>query len=257
MGIPSYKLVMDEDLSLEDLRGRIEGGYRFLVFRYDIGLLFISFRRFSSAILVPPDSSISRYARLYNAITLLVGWISIPVGPLTAVRTLMFNMDGGVDVTRDVMLNIDATALANRHVSIPTTHALFSKPTKADIKAVRKAIQQDFDGDSNLKLLIYGLFINTNEPHFTIGLKVGKNDSEYQNKVLKSLYRKFRKTTYFEFLSQEEFPLEFGLLVEQGEVIYAHPEVDLEKIVSSVANRTGAEISAQDLNSLRTEPDDF
>jgi len=60
-----------------------------------------------------------------------------------------------------------------------------------------------------------------------------------------------------EDLNLKEFPLEFGLLVEQGEVIYAHPSVDLKEMVHATIHKTGAEISAQDLNSLRTKPDDF
>lgn len=89
METASYKLVLEEGMDLRVLRSRIEEGYKFVVFRYNIGILFGTFDLFSPAILVPPATSMSSYARLYNTITLLVGCISIPVGPsLWPIRSL-------------------------------------------------------------------------------------------------------------------------------------------------------------------------
>lgn len=172
-------------------------------------------------------------------------------------NTIAFNQGGGVNVTSDVMLNIDETSLAERCVSIVKTNSLFSKPSKSDITEVQKAIKKDFEGDPNLKLLVFGWFINTHTPHYTIGLQVGENPLEYQEKVQKSLYRKFRKGTYFEFLFLDQYPREVGLLVAQGKVIYADQSVNLKEVANAYKNREAAPVMATDANTLKGRPEDL
>ena len=112
-----YKLKVPDDLTLESLKACVENGYRFLVFRYDIGIGVTSFQRFSSAILVAPNERLEPYYRPYNLITMLIGWFCFPLGPVTAIKTIIFNANGGVDLTGDIMLNITEEKLASKNVS--------------------------------------------------------------------------------------------------------------------------------------------
>lgn len=230
MKTAAYRLVVKEEMDLDGLRDRIAAGYTFRVFRYNVGLLFLSFTLFSPAILIAPDEKYGSHNTLYNIITALIGWISIPAGPAVAVKTILLNNDGGLDVTSHVMLNINKANWREKRVEIHITNELFIKPDRADIKELRKAIQKDFEGDSGLHLLAFGLFINTNSPHFVIGLHVDGNPNDYQEKVRKSVYRKFQKRTVFEFLFLEENPSQVGLLIDQGKVIYAKHSLNLEQL---------------------------
>ena len=49
---------------------------------------------------------------LFTAISLLVGWWGIPWGPIYTVQTMVMNLKGGKDVTREVIaaLNPPRTA---------------------------------------------------------------------------------------------------------------------------------------------------
>lgn len=254
MKTAAYRLVVKEEMDLNDLRDRIAAGYTFRVFRYNVGLLFMSFTLFSPAILIAPDEKYGSHNALYNIITLLLGWISIPVGPAVAVQTLLLNSRGGLDVTSDVMLNINRSNWAEKRVEIHVTNELFTKPDKADIREVKKAIQKDFEGDPNLELLVFGLFINTNSPHFVIGLKVLGDRADYQEKVQKSLYRKFQKRTYFEFLFLEENRFEVGLLVDQGEVIYANSSLNLAELRQPAHNNGFGPVDTTLRSTVRRKP---
>ena len=165
---------------------------------------------------------ISKYRLGYNLLTIFFGWWCIPPGIVNSIRSLNINKLGGIDITEDIMLNINNDAIINREVELKVTHQIFCKPVKSDLKSFKIALLRDFDPDYNVRKLIVGLFINTKKgeaPHFTVGIKVNKNLESYIEKIRESLYTEFYKRTYFEFIDLSE-NTEINMLFEkQGESI--------------------------------------
>ncbi len=117
------------------------------------------------------------------------------------------------------MNNIDAQSLTNQEIEITKTNQLFCKPDKWDLKAFRKAILQDFQTDESVETLIVGWYINTDSPHFVIGLQVGCYFESYMYKIRTSLYKQFTKHSRFEFIDLTENKELTALLEKQCEVI--------------------------------------
>ena len=226
----SFRLKIPDGMTLESLKQSVENGFTFHVFRYDIGIGFMSFERFSSAVLIPPGESMSAYNRPYNITTILIGWFCIPLGPLTAIKTILFNSKGGIDVTGDIMLNIDEESLARKHVVLEKTHDLFLKPDGFDIKTVKKVMWADYEGNEDIEELIFAEYINTVEPYYMLGLNVSEElQEEYTRRIRESFYKKFMKKTRIEFMypNNDEEPEVFDLLRQQGAgILYRGHRVD-------------------------------
>ncbi len=210
--IAKTKIRLDKEYTLNELEDTINKGAKFIVYQYCISLIFaVTLRRFSPAILVSPNETeyISNLKRKYNRISLIFGWWCFPWGPIRTVQSLKVNKKGGVDVTDDIMLNINDSSIKDGEVILQYTNQFFTIPAKADLNAFKKSILRDFERDYNIKELIVGLFINTEKnqaPFFTIGLRLGNNDNHqnYIENLKKSLYKKFFKTTHFEFIDLSE-----------------------------------------------------
>ena len=215
------KIKIEQQLTLEKLQIEINNGSKFIVFQYCISLIFVvTLRRFSTAFLIKPNTSISKYKINYNIITILFGWWGFTWGPIYSVKSLSLNRKGGLDITKDIMLNITEEDLILNTVDLKITNEIFCKPDKWDKKSFIKTIQKDFEKDNNIKQIVIGLFINTEEgiaPYYTIGLKVDKNYEKYIEPIKSVLYSEFRKHTYFEFVDLTEDNDIYRLLEIQGE----------------------------------------
>jgi len=215
-----YKIFIESDITLENLKEQINNGSKFIAFGYCVSILFaVTQRRFSPAFLIKENEDISKYKRKYNLITIFFGWWGFPWGPIHSIRTLHVNKSGGVDITEDIMLNIDDEALIKREVEMKLTNQLFCKPDRLDTTAFKKALLRDFKGDINIKKMAVGFFINTDSPFYTIGLQVDSNFESYIERVKKSLYTGFHKRTHFEFIDLSESTETNLLFVKQCEFI--------------------------------------
>lgn len=209
-----YKIIIEENISLQDLQKQIEQGKRFVVFRYCFSLIKITVNRFSKAYLIDKNTNIRKLKRKYDLVTIFFGWWGIPYGPTNSLRALRTNNSGGIDVTGDIMLNIDEDALEKREVEVDETNELFCKPNSSDIKAFRKAILKGFGEDFNVKKIGVALYINTKSPYYVVGFKVARDYNSYPEKAKKFLYKEFYRSSTFEFTNLEE-PGDENLLFEQ------------------------------------------
>jgi hypothetical protein len=217
------RLIIKEQLTLEELNKAIEYGGKFVTFQYCISIFFaVTLKRFSPAILIRNHEELLHYKRKYDLLSLVFGWWGIPWGPVYTIRSLRINRKGGLDITEDIMLNLTDENLGQNEVELIKAGNLFSKPDKWDKKAFVKAISKDFELDYNVKQLIVGLYINTGEgvaPYYTIGLRVDKDFENYVERVKEALYTQFRKHAYFEFLNLNEEEEIIRRLEKQGEYI--------------------------------------
>lgn len=213
-----YKIAgIEKGLTLEDVRKRIDKGGEFVVFPYTISIITMTFRLFSRAYLIADRSEIKKLRRKYIFLTILFGWWGLPWGPIYSIKAL--RLSGGVDMTGDIMLNIDEDSFNSRRVELIKTEDLFCQPNKQDIKAFKKMVEKYFERDYTLRKLVVGWSINTESPHHTVGISTDADFDDCTAKVQEALYAYFRRHTYFEFINLREDTFERPLLEKQGVVI--------------------------------------
>ena len=86
-----------------DLEKEISGGGRFVYFAYTISLLFVTFRDVSDVYLIRSGEGTTGKSLLFTVVTFLVGWWGIPWGPKFTVQAIRTNLQGGKDITNEVM----------------------------------------------------------------------------------------------------------------------------------------------------------
>lgn len=219
----TMKIDIKEAMTLQELEQKIREGYRFVTFQYCLSFIAFTQRRFSKAHLISNPDDIKTYSKKYNLISSFWGWWAIPWGPIYTFKTFEVNKKGGIDVTDDIMLNINEESLKNREVELTKTNQLFIKPNKWSLKAFEKSILQDFQFDSNVENIVVGIYINTEDdvaPFLTVGLKI-KDDKfkEYLDLVKESLSKEFIKHTYFEFIDLSTNDDLNEIFISQGEII--------------------------------------
>lgn len=214
------KIIINQDYTLDQLIKEVEKGGRFVVFQYCISILFaVTLKRLSSPIFIPKEEDDKNLIRKYNWISRIFGWWGIPWGPIYTIKSLSINKQGGIDVTEDIMLNLNEECLNNREVEMIVLSEIFEKPGKWDLKAFNKSLVADFGSNISYKEIVIGLFTNTNdgvEPHYVIGLKTNKTLDQAVQEIEKSLFKQFRKHTYFAFKDLNENDEMNSLLIKQG-----------------------------------------
>jgi hypothetical protein len=101
-----YKLIIDDQISLDQLQKQVEKGGTFVMYQYCISILFaVSLRRFSPAYFIPANESKSKYKAKYNRLSSIFGWWGIPWGIVYTLSSYKINRNGGIDVTEDILYN--------------------------------------------------------------------------------------------------------------------------------------------------------
>ena len=97
-----------EGLSHHDINNELQAGGKFVVYRYCISLLFITFRRNSEVYFVRSTEKAAIKGLSYTLLTLVMGWWGIPWGPIYTIGSLSTNLGGGKDVTKEILTAINA-----------------------------------------------------------------------------------------------------------------------------------------------------
>lgn len=217
--IIKHKIVVPEELSLEQLQRQIEIGGKFIIYEYCISLFFaVSLQRFSPAFFIPVGEPQTKYKRKYDTLSSIFGWWAIPWGISKTLNGFKVNKGGGIDVTDDILLNLNEESLKQGVVEIHTTKSLFISPDKWDTAALNKTIKKDFSHNPNIRKIVVGLFVNSGdyEPHLVVGIDTKLDYDMACEDVNASLRREFRKDIYFEFIDLSTPSEEGVILVEQG-----------------------------------------
>lgn len=106
-----------ENLSDEEINEALSNGAQFVVFRYTISLVLMTFRRSSDIYFIKSGEPTFGKSVGYTLINLLFGWWGIPWGPIYTIGSLITNMGGGKDVTQEVLLAMNQEPAKNREVS--------------------------------------------------------------------------------------------------------------------------------------------
>jgi hypothetical protein len=106
-GRPTLKLNGFGGMTLAEVRAVIGAGGRIVVFPYAESWIVVSFRRMSKPTLRRPEDHALRLGAVQILHSLLFGWWGFPWGPIYTVSSIWQCARGGIDVTQDVMTDLE------------------------------------------------------------------------------------------------------------------------------------------------------
>jgi hypothetical protein len=97
------KIIGVKELSDQVIQEELAKGAKLVRFHYCISALILTFRRSSEVYFIKKGESTFFKALPYTAIALIFGWWGIPWGPIYTISSLITNINGGQDVTKDLL----------------------------------------------------------------------------------------------------------------------------------------------------------
>ena len=105
---------MEEVKSGFQLQQEIQQGARFVLYKYCISIVIISFQRSSDLYYIRPGESTVVKGLPFTLLSLVLGWWGIPWGPIYTIMDVVLNFSGGEDVTQKVLASMMSTAQTAR-----------------------------------------------------------------------------------------------------------------------------------------------
>lgn len=81
---------------------------RFVVFQYCISVVLLTFKRPSSIYFIRHGESPVQKGLPFTLCSLVLGWWGFPWGPIWTIGTVFRNLQGGLDVTAEVVQDLSA-----------------------------------------------------------------------------------------------------------------------------------------------------
>jgi len=92
-------------MTVGDMRAEVRQGARFVTFEYVVSFV-VTRRKTSPVFFVRPGERTIFKSLRYNLLTLITGWWSFPFGPANTIGAVKDNLQGGHDVTHQVIEQI-------------------------------------------------------------------------------------------------------------------------------------------------------
>ena len=92
-----------EGMSSDQLRFELQRGAKIVCYHYCVSIVVMTFRRSSKAYYIPAGESAVSKGLPWILLTLVLGWWGIPWGPIFSVQSLVVNLKGGKDLTKDIV----------------------------------------------------------------------------------------------------------------------------------------------------------
>jgi hypothetical protein len=107
------KIIGLEGLDGHQLTIELQKGAKFVIFKYCISIVILTFQRPSDIYFIRSGESAVGKSIGFSFISLLLGWWGIPWGPIYTIGSLYTNFTGGKDVTREVLASFAAPDAAS------------------------------------------------------------------------------------------------------------------------------------------------
>lgn len=99
-----------EGMSVDQLNFELQRGGKFVYFRYTISVVILTFRRNSAIHFIKAGENTTGRSIGYTLLTLVAGWWGIPWGPIYTIQSVTTNLQGGKDVTKEVIAALNTPA---------------------------------------------------------------------------------------------------------------------------------------------------
>jgi hypothetical protein len=93
-------------MTVGEMRSEVRQGARFVVFEYVLSFVVITRRKTSAVFFLRPGERVFWKSLPYNLLTLIIGWWSFPWGPAFTIGAVKDNLQGGHNVTAQVIEQI-------------------------------------------------------------------------------------------------------------------------------------------------------
>lgn len=94
------------NVSEKEFRARLAAGERFVVYLFAVSVVVYSFRHPTKVTVSRNRSNAVLKGLPWSLLTLMLGWWSIPSGPIYTIQCLVANTRGGVDVSANILEHI-------------------------------------------------------------------------------------------------------------------------------------------------------
>ena len=88
------------------VQAEVQQGAKFVMFRYCVSVLILTFRRGSDIYFIRPGESTIGRSLPFTLLSLFLGWWGFPWGLIYTPQALITNFGGGKNVTREVMASL-------------------------------------------------------------------------------------------------------------------------------------------------------
>lgn len=95
-----------EGMKAGEVEFEIRRGAKFVLFRYCISVIVLTFRRGSDIYFLKQGESAAVKGLPFTLLSLVAGWWGIPWGPIFTIQCVYNNLSGGKDVTQAVLNSI-------------------------------------------------------------------------------------------------------------------------------------------------------
>jgi hypothetical protein len=96
-----------DGMTVGAVRSEVARGGKFVIFQYCISVIVMTFRRGSDVYFIKPGESALGPGAGYTLLSLVLGWWGIPWGPIYTVASVYTNLNGGKDVTNEIMASFE------------------------------------------------------------------------------------------------------------------------------------------------------
>lgn len=101
-----------EGMTSAQINMELSKGAKFVVFQYCISIVIMTFKRSSDIYFVKAGESTFSKSIGYTILSLIVGWWGFPWGPIYTIGALFNNINGGQDITREVVQSVNTPQMA-------------------------------------------------------------------------------------------------------------------------------------------------
>jgi hypothetical protein len=96
-----------EGYSAAQIRDMVNQGGKFVMYKYCISIVVMTFNRPTNVYFIKPNSSSVTPGLGHLATNVLLGWWGIPWGPIYTIGNIGSILSGGKDVTNEIMSHIN------------------------------------------------------------------------------------------------------------------------------------------------------
>jgi len=92
-----------DGMTVGELGTELHRGGKFIVFQYCISIVILTYKIPSNIYFIKAGESVVSKSLGFSLISLLLGWWGLPWGPIYTIGALFTNLQGGKDVTAQVV----------------------------------------------------------------------------------------------------------------------------------------------------------
>jgi hypothetical protein len=111
------KIIGTEGMMDFEIRNELQKGAKFVMYQYVISILIMTFKRPTDIYFIKSDDSAVVKGLPFTLLSLVLGWWGIPWGPIYTIQALWINLQGGRDVTAQVLSAAQQASTANKNPS--------------------------------------------------------------------------------------------------------------------------------------------